>query len=114
MPGAPLRTMPPNRGRSSPEHHARGLFFPSPVPSSPGMRRRHPQGGSGGGLPRLGSGGGAANLAQRRARIPLDRQIPERHNAHRLPPVDHRQAANGMGAHEPHRLLDAVRGRHGE
>jgi hypothetical protein len=33
--------------------------------SPPGMRRRHPQGGSGGGLPRLGIGGGAANLAQR-------------------------------------------------
>ena len=27
-------------------------------------------------------------------------------NAHRLPSVDHWQAANGMGAHEPHRLLE--------
>ena len=64
--------------------------------------------------PRLGVGWGAANLAQRRARVPLHRQVPERHNAHRLPPFNHRQAANGVGAHEPHRLLDAVRGRHGD
>ena len=33
--------------------------------SPPGMRRRHQQGVGGGGLPRLGVGGGAANLAQR-------------------------------------------------
>ena len=29
-------------------------------------------------------------------------------------PATNGHAANGMGAHEPHRLLDAVRGGHGD
>jgi hypothetical protein len=82
--------------------------------SPPVICRSTPRGSVGRACPSLGIGWRAANLAQRRARVPLHRQIPQRHQAHRLSPFNHRQAADGMGAHEPHGLLDAVRGRHGE
>jgi hypothetical protein len=64
--------------------------------------------------PPLRHAGGAAPLAQCRVRIPPYRQIPERHDTHRLPPVDHGHAANGMRAHEPHRLLNALCGGDGD
>ena len=42
-------------------------------------------------------------------RLARHRQIPERYHAHRLPPFHDGHAAHGMGAHEPHSVLDGVR-----
>ena len=69
--------------------------------------------GGGADLLRLGIGGSCADLAKRRVWITLHCEIPKRHNAHRLPPFDYGYAANGMRAHEPHGLFNAVRGGHG-
>jgi hypothetical protein len=58
--------------------------------------------------------GGTAPFATCRVRIPLSRQIPERHPVHQLPPVDHGHAAHGRRGHAPHRLLDVVGWGHGD